>query len=87
METTIGRLAVALMVSIGLLTAVLLRLATDDGVKQSKDADGEWAFWTRSPSFGLLIGRGDFRRDFNEIQTSNSLENARKVILPLKNGV
>jgi hypothetical protein len=47
MEATISRLAVALMVSIGLLTAVLLRLATDDGVKLAtngvKASDGPTA--------------------------------------------
>lgn len=42
MEAAISRLAVALMVSIGLLTAVLLRLAVG-GVKQSKEGDGPTA--------------------------------------------
>ena len=37
-------------------------------------------------SFGLLIGRGDLPRDSSR-STEKQSENARKVILPLKNGV
>ena len=56
-------------------------------VGSRRNADGEWAFWTRSP----IVRPPDWPRRsaarFIEIQLKHSLENARKVILPLKNGV